>query len=203
MAFENLFIRTEKKIGEIQLDGVVSESHSSPVRITRNPVELGVDLTDHATLEPKKLTMVAAVTDTPLGFAAVTQLIDNVTGLFGSATTENLTRSQAAYNALVALKNEREPISVQTGLVLYENMLITDVQVTQNKDSSRMVLMNITFEEVIFGESQIIPFVSENLDESVQDQAASAESNGRQLPIDPVEAVKKSTLKAVKDWIFP
>ena len=53
MAFENLFIRTRKSLGGIQLDAVLSESHNNVVRTTKNPVELGADITDHSIIEPK------------------------------------------------------------------------------------------------------------------------------------------------------
>ena len=58
MAFENLFIRTKKSIGGIELDAVLTETHNNQVRLTKNPVELGADITDHAVIEPKRLNIV-------------------------------------------------------------------------------------------------------------------------------------------------
>ena len=88
MAFENLFIRKKKAIGGIELDAILSESHSNEVTITTNPVELGADITDHAIIQPKKLQILAQVSDTPLGSAAFGELIYSITGFFGSSTID-------------------------------------------------------------------------------------------------------------------
>ena len=116
MAFENLFIRTKKSIGGIELDAVLSETHVNQVRLTKNPIELGADITDHSIVEAKRINIVAQVSDNPLGSAAFGQIIDLVTGLFGTSTTQNITRSNAAYAAIVQLMETREPIEIQTKL---------------------------------------------------------------------------------------
>lgn len=201
MAFENLFIRTKKSIGGIELDAVITEAHSNVVTLTKNPVELGADISDHAIIQPKVLNITAQVSDTPLGAAAFGQILDTVTGLFGSSTTQNLTRSNAAYNAMVQLMETREPISVQTKLKLYQDMIITNLSVTQDKDSSRIVMFNLTIEEVIITESKIIKLTEAELQAgSPREQATSAEEKGRQTAVTPSDTTNKSVLKTVLDW---
>lgn len=202
MAFENLFIRTRKSIGGVQLDAVLSETHNTSVRTTDNPVEIGADITDHAIVEPVQLRIVAQVSDNPLGGAAFTQIVDLVTGLFGSSTANNITRSNAAYNALVQLQNAREPIDVQTKLKLYKNMLITNINVTQDKDTSRIVLLNIDLKEVIITSSVVLQLTPEQLAAgSPKEQAQSAVKRGRQEAKSVGEGTKKSVLKSIIDWV--
>lgn len=202
MAFENLFIRTKKSIGGIELDAVLSETHNNQVRLTKNPVELGVDITDHAIVEPKKINIVAQVSDTPLGTAAFGQIVDLVTGLFGTATSQNITRSNAAYNAMVQLMEQREPIQVQTKLKLYEDMVITALSTTQDKNSSRIALMTINLEEVLITESRIVKLDPDQLEEgSAREQGSSPEKKGRQEPVSPNDTTNKSVLKSVIDWV--
>ena len=202
MAFENLFIRSEKSLGGIHLDAVISESHTNEVRVTKNPVELGADITDHAIIEPKKLTIISQVSDTPLGTAALGQIVDLTTGLFGTSTTKNITRSNAAYNAMVQLMEEREPIEVQTKLKLYKDMLITNISTTQDKDSSRIVLLNITLEEVLIVDSRIVKLGIPQLgDGTTNDQASSAENKGKVEPVTPDATTNKSVLKSTLGWI--
>jgi len=202
MAFENLFIRTKKSIGGIELDAVISETHSNQVRLTKNPIELGADITDHAIIEPKKLNIIAQVSDTPLGSAAFGQIIDLVTGLFGTATSGNLTRSNAAYNAMEQLMEQLEPINVQTKLKLYKNMMITNLGTTQDKDTSKIVLMNISLEEAIITESKIIKLDPKRLKSgSTRTQGSSADNRGRQEGKTPDETTNKSVLKSVLDWV--
>jgi hypothetical protein len=202
MAFENLFVRTKKSIGGIELDAVLSETHTNQVRLTKNPIELGVDITDHAVIEPKRINIVAQVSDTPLGSAAFGQIIDLVTGLFGTSTTQNITRSNAAYNAMVQIMEAREPIEVQTKLKLYSDMLITGLSVSQDKTSSRIVLMTLNLEEALITESQIVKLTPRQLKQgSAREQGSSADSKGRQEPVTPTSTTKKSVLKSVINWV--
>ena len=199
MAFENLFIRTEKSIGGIQLDAVISESHVNEVSLTSNPVELGAEITDHAVVQPKKLNIVAQVSDTPIGLAAFGQIVDLVTGLFGTSTTDNITRSNAAYNAIVQLQEAREPIELQTKLKRYPDMIITNVSVQQDKNTSRIVRMSIDLQQVIITESEIVQLSEEQLEAgSAKEQASPAEKTGRK---EAVESTNKSVLKSVVDWV--
>ena len=202
MSFENLFIRTQKAIGGIQLDAVISESHVNEVSLTNNPVELGAEITDNAVVQPKQINILAEVSDTPLGVAALGQIVDLVTGLFGTSTTDNITRSNAAYNAIIQLQEEREPIEIQTKLKLYTNMIITNVSVQQDKNTSRIVRMSIDLQQVIITESEIVQLTEEQLQAgSTKEQASSAEKSGRKEATEPSAATDKSVLKTLIDWV--
>lgn len=201
MAFENLFVRTKKSIGGTQLDAVIIEDHVNSVRLTKNPVELGADIVDHAIVEPKRITIVAEVSDTPLGTAALGQIVDTVTGLFGTSNTSNITRSNAAYNQMVALQEKREPIEVQTKLKLYTDMVIVGLRTTQDKDSSRIASMVIDLEEVIIVETQVVQLSAEALQAgSARDRGTPADNKGRQEATTPGSSTNKSVLKSVVDF---
>lgn len=199
MAFENLFIRTKKSIGGIELDAFLTESHENVVTLTKNPVEMGANITDHAIIEPKRIVIVAEVTDSPLGTAAFTQIIDNITGLFSSS--QNKTRSNTAYNAILQLQELREPLQVQTKLKLYQNMIITNLSVSQDKDTSRMVSMRIAMEEVLITESKLVTLSENLLPGPVAEKAAPATDTGRKELLKPTDSVNKSVLKSVSDWL--
>jgi len=202
MAFENLFIRTQKAIGGIQLDAVISESHVNEVSLTNNPVEFGAEITDNAVVQPKQINILAEVSDTPLGVAALGQIVDLVTGLFGTSTIENITRSNAAYNAVIQLQEEREPIEIQTKLRLYTDMVITKVTTIQDKDTSRIVRMSIDLQQVIITQSEIVQLSEDQLRAgSAREQASPAEKSGRKEATEPSAATNKSVLKTVIDWV--
>lgn len=50
-----------RSIGDFELDCTVREEHTSSLRLTKNPVESGADIADHAILEPKSLTITGIV----------------------------------------------------------------------------------------------------------------------------------------------
>lgn len=202
MALENLFIRKEKSLGGVKLDAIITESHDNAFRKTSNPVELGADITDHVIIENKKLTIAGVVSDNPIGLAALGQIVDNVTGLFGTSNEANITRSNAAYNALVQLAETREPLEVQTKLRLYENMIITGISCSQDKNTSRIAQMVISMEEIIITESEIVQLTADQLAEgSPAEQASPPDNKGKQAPVTPSAPVNKSVLKSVVDWV--
>ena len=202
MSIENLFIRTRRRIAGVKLDGVIRENHSAPIRIKKNPVEWGVDITDHAIIEPVKISIEGIVSDTPLGFDAGIELLDSIDSLFGAATYQ--TRSQHAFNSLTFFKNEREPIDVQTGLKLYKNMLITDIKVSQDKDTSKAVFLSIDCEEIIIVQSEVVQIPADQLSAGVTtNQAQSNTKRGRQetTTLADSSATKKSALKTLSGWV--
>lgn len=196
MAFDNLFFKVDRSIGGVALDGVIEEVHDNSIRLTQNPIENGVDITDHAIVLPKKLRVRAVVTDTPLRSAALTQIVDNITGLFGTSTSGNVTRSVNGYNAMVALMESREPITVVTRLVTYNDMLITSVGTSQDKDTSRAAFLNMELEQVVITSSEISATSSDNLAPDGTRRNASPEVNkGRQPNTETPEPERTSILE--------
>jgi len=154
-------------------------------------------------VQPKQINILAEVSDTPLGVAALGQIVDLVTGLFGTSTSENITRSNAAYNAVIQLQEEREPIEIQTKLRLYTDMIITNVGVQQDKNTSRIVRMSIDLQQVIITESEIVQLSEEQLQQgSAQEQGSPADKKGRKETVDPSNATETSVLKSIIDWVF-
>jgi hypothetical protein len=202
MAFENLFIRNRRTLAGIELDAVVNETYENVVTASRFPIEKGSDITDNSILEPRKISIEAVVSDNPLGLAAFGEIVDNVTDLFGSATETNLTRSQAAYRELVRIEQLREPITIQTKLETYNNMLITNISTNQDVDSSAIVRLFIEAQELIITESQIVELTEEQLQVgSPREQGTSPSNRGRQQTVEPSETQERSVLKAVVNWI--
>ncbi|MCG5369555.1 hypothetical protein L7834_007655 [Providencia rettgeri] len=163
-----------RSIGDFELDCTVREEHSSSLRLTKNPVESGADIADHAILEPKSLTITGIVVgyeppqpikhltglDTdlmneyplPLELSASLGQAQSMLGSYlsvGAAVQEKATKVLApwypdsvntstdasptldrvgrAYEGLLALQKKGEPITVQTGIRLYTNMIITNI----------------------------------------------------------------------------
>lgn len=202
MAFlNNLFVRTKRSISNdnitVQLDGVLVERFSNPIRVTKNPVELGVAVSDHAIIEPRRYNMDAVVSDTPLGTASIGVIVDNITNLFGDTTGEGLTRSQAAYEDLVSLMRDREPIVVQTGLVTHENMLITNMTAARDKDTSGALFFTMDFEEVIIVETEVVARSESTLRGDTKMGGASPENQGRKLQQEIPEASQSFLAKGL------
>lgn len=50
-----------RTIGQFEFDCTIRESHTSSLRVTKNPIESGADIADHDVLEPKSLSITGKV----------------------------------------------------------------------------------------------------------------------------------------------
>ncbi|SHF60858.1 hypothetical protein SAMN02745157_2532 [Kaistia soli DSM 19436] len=119
-----------RAIGPVAVDVVLSEAHESRLSITKNPIEAGADVADHAYVEPKRLT---------LDFAAA-----------GAALT---------YAALVRFQESRQPFTVVSGLFIYDNMLIEVLTADRDPDTAfilkgRAVLSEAIIVETAYAQSE-------------------------------------------------
>lgn len=81
---------------------------------------------------------------------------------FGSSLMGNTgsNRVQQCYADLVAIQKSGEPIEIQTGIQLYQNMLISSISVTQTQDGN--ALFDITAREIFIVETATVATTGEN-----------------------------------------
>jgi hypothetical protein len=113
-------IAFSRAIGPVPLNVVLAEKHFSDITITRNPVEFGADVTDHAYVEPKEVTL---------------EIAD------GNAA--------ATYAALVAFQESRQPFTLVTGLSVYQNMLIASLEVERDATHAYILKGRADLQEII------------------------------------------------------
>lgn len=107
-------------IGPIPISVILSERHNSSLGITENPIETGAKITDHAYVEPKRLT---------LEFAD------------GNAA--------ATYNALVRFQESRVPFVAVSGLFVYQDMLIKNLIAERDYRTSRILSGKAELQQVL------------------------------------------------------
>lgn len=71
MALVSLFFQTRAKIGQLDIDASIQESHEATATVTKNEVEKDSLIADHVTLENDKLVMEVVISKTPLGTSAL------------------------------------------------------------------------------------------------------------------------------------
>lgn len=134
-----------------ELDGVIQETHHTSIGLTKQPIEFGASIADHAIRQPIIVRVQGVITNSP----TLKQLGNNIpTDVEGGAGVikqyaQGFTgeRIQSAYAGLLKIMNKRQPMTLQTGLLNYENMVLTDMQVPNNKNNR--LLLDLTFEEAI------------------------------------------------------
>ncbi len=137
-------------------DAVLRESHHSELTVTDNPVETGVVISDHAYMAPVRLEIEAVVSDVFFGTvdASGNTLPPTGSDAFQSAAG----RAQAAFTLLQALQSAATPFKVQSGLRLYENMLIASLDADQDARTGNILKFRASLREVIFVSTQTVDY---------------------------------------------
>lgn len=199
MAILNIiFDKPKAKIGTITVDAAVSIKHSIGSTPTRNPVEDGAKVTDHVELEPQTVSIQGVISDTPLDFNILNDIIKgdlkNIQKNFmdGVNSTLNKTsRSVEQYQALMELWKTRQPFQVITGFKVYDNMILTRLDVDQSATTGKAMHFSADLEEIRIVSSKSVG--KENYANIVKDLASKKKNLGTKVPelLDPVKDAKK------------
>lgn len=114
-----MIIAFSSAIGPVPLTVVISEKHTSKVELTTNPIESGADVTDHAYVKGKEIELEVADRN-----------------------------AAATWAALVAFQESRVPFILMTGLSMYRNMIITEIDATRNAQHSKILKGTVRLREV-------------------------------------------------------
>ncbi len=148
MALSLLFGRaTPPKIGEIELDASLSESHQFTSEVTQFPVEDGSVITDHIQNKPDKLDINGFVTNTPVRFLGSVDLI---------RTSGDSGRTELAFEALERIHRDRELVTIVTNLKTYEDMALESLTVPRNATIGDVLEFSASFVKVVKVSSALV-----------------------------------------------
>jgi hypothetical protein len=136
-------------INGYEIDVAVREDHSFESEVTEHPVEVGADVTDHVRARPITVTLEGIVSDTPIGDMA--QRRQEFTLVDGEAFA---IPSEEALAFLLAIRDAREPVPIQTSLRSYESMMLQSLQIPRSADNGEALRFTATFVQVILVTNQ-------------------------------------------------
>jgi len=113
-------IAISKLIGAVPISVVIRERHSSTLGVTEQPIETGAKVTDHAYVEPKRLTL---------------EIGDENAAL--------------TYAALVRLQESRVPFTTVSGLKIYKNMVIKSISADRDAKFANVLSGTVELQEII------------------------------------------------------
>lgn len=112
----------------VTFDAVTSQEHYLENSVPENPLEDGSMVHDHIGNLPKSLTLDAVISDTPIDpFDPTYGRIDSGKG-----------RSKEVYERLEKFWEDGEPVTVVTGLKIYQNMLIKSIRSTKDNTGHKV-----------------------------------------------------------------
>jgi len=164
------------KVGSIDLDVTIREEHRFSSRVTNYPIEDGTIISDHIINEPDVLVLVGLVSDTPLSiFAPFNRSID-------------------AFNRLIALHQSRQPVTVVTGLKVYQNMAITVLDVPRDVKTGQSLTFTIELQRLVIDTSVRLQLDQGNVFGGVQNKIprdiVASNANYPLIQNDPVNSLK-------------
>lgn len=172
--------RLESGLFAIEFDANLSEGHSWKNDITSNPVERGVDITDHIRLLPDDITLVGFVTNTPFLEGEGNREINN--------NSED--RVASIIGRLKSMRDERQPLVLYTKYIVYKDMAIVSVDFTRDASNTNAVIFTIQFKNIAFANTQTVDVpagISKKLDKkstpSVQKKTEPQKAGGAKQPI--------------------
>jgi len=140
--------RNQKKIGGMVIDAFIEERHTMSASVTQFPVEEGFKIGDHVTQNPDGLFLQCVVGPQPVK-------------ILGGVLTLTSLKNQAyqAYEQLKKLKELGEPVEVITGLRVYQNMIIDNIEITRTKDNGQSLEFSMGFTQIriVKSKTTVIP----------------------------------------------
>ena len=122
-------------VGGYFFDAVLKFDHERSTTITDHPVEEGANITDHAYVNAKSLSMEIGMSD------VCSSLIE------GQFLTRS-SRSVSAYDVLQRIQEARVPISINTRLAVYHNMLIENMTTPDDYLTQNGLKATVFFREI-------------------------------------------------------
>ena len=200
--FNILFRKERTKIGNIQVDVTISESHTAKSKVTTNPVEDGVDIADHVRLESLQYSMQGMITNTPSAFSLIDTEVGIVTSLSGQTN-----RALDAYNQMMDLRESREPFVLITGLRQYENMILEELTINRDAKTANAIFFTARLRQIEIATSETISQSDSNLATSVENYGQKKKNLGTKSSdiVGPEEPLSESpsslSAETQKSWL--
>lgn len=123
-------------IGGYVFDAFLRMDHQSRLEITKHPVQIGANITDHSYSQPKIIEFEIGMTDVAKASKYNKQ--------FDSGNS----RSVTAYKILKQMQEQRIPLQVTTRLGIFNNMLIKEVRSPDDYLTKHGLRATVIMEEV-------------------------------------------------------
>lgn len=121
----SILVQPKRSIGSISVSVVVNENTTDTLTLTKQPVQQGASITDHAFLEPT---------------------VFSATLYYTASFTQSLTQ---IYQAFQTLQSSRVPFTIVTPKRVYQSMLMTTLSQTTDKATENCLAITISCQQVI------------------------------------------------------
>lgn len=149
------------QLDSITVDAVLSETYSLTSETTDNPVEQGIDITDHIRPKPRTYRLDGFVSEVPVpgpattAYGPATQVAGDGT-VFSGVSPPDDSRPGKVYRTLVAIWQNQVLLTIATAMETYDNMAMLSAPVTRKSGDGRSLHFSATFKEIRIVQSQVV-----------------------------------------------
>lgn len=129
------------------MDLAVSESHSFTSEVSEHPVESGANIADHIRPLPEDVDLECIVSDTPIGTIASDPTRQR-------AGADSPLPSEDAYAHLLAIRNARRPVTIETSLGVFTSMALVSLTVPRSVETSGGLFFSASFHRIVVAENR-------------------------------------------------
>jgi hypothetical protein len=153
------------ELEKIELDAIITEGTSTSSEITTNPVQGGVDFSDHIIAKPMTFRLSGVVSN-----ASTSGLDQFATNIFSPR------KDQATWNDLLNLQASRTPFELVQGLKTYPIVQITSLTEDQDKNTYSSLFFTANLQEIIIPGQRTVSDQFDN--QNTSDQASPTITGG-------------------------
>ncbi len=124
----------KRTIGPINVQVVKNEATSDILTITKQPIQQGASITDHAYKEPTVFSVNVLFQDNSLS---------QILSPFGNTGLAKI------YKSLLDLQSSRVPFDIVTPKRVYTNMLMASLGMTTDKETENCLAISASFQQII------------------------------------------------------
>jgi len=146
----------------MEFDATMSEQVTDEAEVTSHPVEDGTDISDHVQLKPRQLSLTQLATNAPL-FA-----------------TPEPDRDILLHQQLRDMQKRKEPVTVVTGLDVYDNMVIKTISTGRDRSTGQALPIAINLTEVIIANQEVVTVPASVLAARAKRSGKSKKDGGKQ-----------------------
>ena len=198
-------------ISNLAIDCVHNEEIEYTNVITDHPISSKSSVSDHIYHEPNVVTIDGTITDssmriygiieTPLQKNSIASLIKNARSLLPFGTTEK--PSQAAFNILEKIRDNKELVTVVCKRRVFKNMAIEKLRIKEDETTVHRLSFTCTLKQVVFASVKSTAYksaISKVVNSIQKPSAANLSSTSNKGLVAPVKSEEKSIGAKISDY---
>ena len=193
----------------MKIDATININHASSIVLTEHPVEDGADIADHFIKKPILLDIEGVISDNPITINSA--LVGNVAGLggsllggvAGSVATGAISaigsallssgkgqRSLSYFQTFTLLQDNAILLTINSGFVVYSNMVLTDFTVPRNKSTQGGLRFTGKFKKVYIVQSEVTKVPKNSITKKARNSGAQKQNVGSKTTKDGADVAK-------------